>query len=217
MPKVDLVNNLLETERFDLLCVSETWLTPETLSRFLVFPGYTVVRRDRAKSTHGRQVRGGGVAVIHRNDIQCQVLQTPETRLLEILWLSVTWRGARPAIIGVAYRPPAGSVCQAVEELQEQLREVLLKGKPMFLLGDLNVNILNEQDADARRYNAALDELNLVQLIDEPTHLLPTPAALDHVVTNVCVPSARARVIETAISDQGATISRLLSAPLSAS
>ena len=98
------------------------WLTPVTLSRFVVFPSYAMVRRDRASSTKGQRVRGGRVAILHRNSIQCQVLKTPETRLLETPWLSVTWRGGRPAILGVIYRPPDGSVCQAVEELQEQLR-----------------------------------------------------------------------------------------------
>ena len=201
VPKVDVINKLLTSERLDLLCVSETWLTPETLSRFMVFPGYVMLRRDRASSTHGQRVRGGGVAIIHRDNIQCQVIQTPETRLLETLWLSVTWRGGRPAVVGVAYRPPSGSVCQAVEELQEQLREVLLRNRPVFLLGDLNINVLNSQAADVRRYQTALAELSLTQLIDRPTHLLPTPTALDHVITNVKVPAVRAEVLKTDISD----------------
>ena len=219
VPKVDIINNLLETERFDLLCVSETWLTPATLSRFMVFPGYAMVRRDRASSAPGQRVRGGGVAILHRDSIQCQVLQTPETRLLETLWLSVTWRGGRPAVVGVVYRPPAGSVCQAVEELQEQLREVLLRDRPVFLLGDININVLNAQSVDAKRYQAALAELNMTQLIDRPTHPLPTPAALDHVVTNVKIPTARAEVIETDVSDHlpiaiSAPIGRLRKQPM---
>ncbi|KAF0299165.1 hypothetical protein FJT64_003567 [Amphibalanus amphitrite] len=160
-----------------------------------------MVRRDRASSTNGQRVRGGGVAILHRNSIQCQALKTPETRLLETLWLSVTWRGGRPAIVGVIYRPPDGSVCHAVEELQEQLREVLLRNRPVFLLGDININVLNTQSADVRRYQAALAELNMTQLIDRPTHPLPTPAALDHIVTNIKIPPARVEVIETDISD----------------
>ena len=134
VPKVDAVNSLLESERFDLLCVSETWLTPDTLPRFMVFPGYAMVRRDRAESTDGQRVRGGGVAVIHREELHCQVLQTPPTSLLETLWVSVSVRGGRPAIVGVTYRPPAGSASQAVDELQEQLRDILARGKPTYLL-----------------------------------------------------------------------------------
>ena len=219
MPKIDLINNLLENERLDLLCVSETWLTPETLSRFMAFPGYAMVRRDRATSTQGERVRGGGVAIIHRDSIQCQVLQTPETRLLETLWLSVTWRGGRPAVVGVAYRPPAGSVCQAIEELREQLQEVLLRERPVFLLGDMNINVLNTQGADVKRYQAALAELSVTQPIDRPTHLLPTPTSLDHIITNVKSPAARAEVIETDISDHlpivvSAPIGRLRKLPV---
>ena len=198
-PKVDAINSLLDSEQFDMLCVSESWLTPDTLSRFIVFPGYVMVRRDRAESTEGQRVRGGGVAVIHREEMHCQVLSTPVTSLLETLWVSVSWRGGRPAIIGVAYRPPAGSVSQAVDELQEQLRDVLARGKPTYLLGDLNIDVLNAQSSDTRRYKAALSELNVAQLIDQPTHLRPNPSALDHIITNIT--SSRADVLTTPISD----------------
>ena len=199
VPKVNVVNTILEAEHFDLLCISETWLTPDTLSRFLVFPGYVMVRKDRAVSSQGHRVRGGGVAIIHREEISCQVLQTPATSLLETLWLSVCWRGGRPAIVGVIYRPPTGSVSQAVEELQEQLQEILIRAKPVVLLGDVNINILDTQSLDTRRYLTCLSELNLNQLIKQPTHLFPTPTALDHAVTNV--PSARASVLSTPIGD----------------
>ena len=198
-PKVDAINSLLDSEHLDLLCVSETWLKPETLSRFILFPGYAMVRRDRAVSTQGQRDRGGGVAIIHRDSIHCQVLETPATSLLETLWLSVTWRGGRPAIVGVAYRPPTGSVCQAVDELQEQLLEILAKGKPTFLLGDMNINVLNTLASDTRRYETILSELNLTQLVDQPTHLLPTPTALDHIITNI--PSSRAEVLSTPVGD----------------
>ena len=150
-----------------------------------MFPGYSIIRRDRAASTQGQRVRGGGVAIIHREDIQCQVLQTPATSMLETLWLSVSWRGGRPAIVGVVYRPPNGSVCQAVDELQEQLREILGRNKPTKRL---KINILNTQASDTRRYETALSELNLTQLINQPTHLLSSPSALDHVITNVPSP-----------------------------
>ena len=124
------------------------------------------------------------MAIIHGQEIHCQVLQAPAMTLLEALWLSATWRGGRPAISSASpYRPPAGSVSQAVEELQEQLRDVLTRDRPVFLLGDMNINVLNAQSTDTRHYEAALSELSLTQLINQPTHLLPTPTLLDHVIT----------------------------------
>ena len=70
-------------------------------------------------------------------------------------------------------------------ELQEQLRDVLARGKPTYLLGDLNIDVLNAQSSDTRRYKTALSELNVTQLIDRPTHLRPNPSALDHIITNM--------------------------------
>ena len=50
---VDLVISLLEREALDILCVAESWLSTEILSRFLIFPGYQVIRRDRVRLPGG--------------------------------------------------------------------------------------------------------------------------------------------------------------------
>ena len=134
-PKVDEVINLLRTERLDVLCVSETWLHSNILTKFLSFPGYHMVRRDRPKSMSTRKTRGGGVAVILKQDINYQQIKIAGSDLLETLWLTITWPGGRPSVIGVVYRPPSGSALIAIEDLQCQLQEVLTAHKLLFLLG----------------------------------------------------------------------------------
>ena len=52
-PKVDEINVLLETQDLDILCVSETWLTDKIPSRFMVFPGYEILRYDRRNTDPG--------------------------------------------------------------------------------------------------------------------------------------------------------------------
>ena len=56
MPSLDEVNGLLNTNNIDVLCISETWLSADVDDRYLVFPGYCVIRRDR-------KTRGGGIYV----------------------------------------------------------------------------------------------------------------------------------------------------------
>ena len=197
--KVDLVISLLEREALDILCVAESWLSPEILSRFLIFPGYQVIRRDRVRLPGGPS-RGGGVAIILREGMQHRTLDMPEADLIETLWLSVTWPGGRPSVIGVAYRPPAGPVNQAVDQLQEQLQTVLTHGKPVLLLGDININVLNPDSTATRYYNSCLAELGLVQLVRQPTHLHPIPTALDHIITNIDPPPP-VKVLDAPIAD----------------
>ena len=68
---LDDVNHLLLTEKLDVLCLSETWLTESMDDRSLVFPGYSVARRDR----RGRN--GGGVAILHRSNLSAELLTVP--------------------------------------------------------------------------------------------------------------------------------------------
>ena len=123
----------------------------------------------------------------------------PNTELLETLWLSISWPGGRPSVLGAIYRPPAGPVRRAVDQLQEQLRELLIAQKPLLLLGDTNINMLDNTSPDTRHYRNALAELNLAQLVQEPTHLHPIPTCLDHIITNIDHTSAT--VLPTPISD----------------
>ncbi|KAF0305993.1 hypothetical protein FJT64_022458 [Amphibalanus amphitrite] len=68
---LDEVNLLLLREELDVLCLSETWLTDSVDSSMLLFPGYTIRRRDREGRT------GGGVALICRNTLKLDVMRVP--------------------------------------------------------------------------------------------------------------------------------------------
>ena len=140
VPKVDQVIEILERQNLDILCVCETWLHSDVLFRFLLFPGYTIVRWDRPQVSSGQRKRGGGVAIILKQEIKHQVMAIPDADLIESLWLTITWPGGRLSVIGAVYRPPAGSVQRAIFQLEEQLREALISQKPLFLLGDININ-----------------------------------------------------------------------------
>ena len=83
------------------------------------------------------------------------------------------------------YRPPSSPVAGAVDDLHDQLRAARGYGKPVFCLGDININLLRPDGPGVRQYRAALHELDLVQLVTEPTHLEPTRSLIDHIITDV--------------------------------
>lgn len=187
VPKIDEVNQTLQKYDLDVLCVSESWLSEPVQNRVLIFPGYKIIRKDRPKTPgqHNRAAaRGGGVAILHRSDLTVTTLPISTSGPCETLWVNVSGRGRRSATVGVVYRPPHGPVIPAVEDITEQLRTALTNGKPTFCLGDFNINLLCPNGPGVRRYQTALSELNLYQLIRTPTHLEPSETLIDHIITN---------------------------------
>ena len=100
--------------------------------RFLSFPGYKILRRDR----EGR--RGGGVAMLLRTECRAQELVMPNGGPLETLWASVSWSGRQPITIGAIYRPPASPIGASLDHLGQQLQAARCFNRPVYLLGDVN-------------------------------------------------------------------------------
>ena len=191
---LDDINHLLVSERLDVLCLSETWLSENMDSSTLVFPGYTVVRRDRS----GRS--GGGVAIIHSSSLIAERLNVPSAgSSLESLWLQLTSR--RQLVIGVIYRPPGEPPVLAIDDLHDQLVYVMTKGKPMLVLGDTNFDILRPDKSGVSSYMQLLSSLSLHQLITTATRPGSSPTLLDHIITNHPELTSGARVTPCSISD----------------
>ncbi|KAF0302780.1 hypothetical protein FJT64_025149 [Amphibalanus amphitrite] len=174
---LDDVNHLLLTEKLDVLCLSETWLTGAMDSCTLVFPGYSVTRSDR----RGRS--GGGVAILHRSSLSTEQLTVPSAgSALESVWIQLT--GRRQIIVGAIYRPPSGPLAPIFDDLHDQLTHVISKKKPIFIFGDTNFDINQQAKTGVREYCQLLHDLSLHQLIMTPTRPGPTPSLIDHLITN---------------------------------
>ena len=64
------------------------------------------------------------------------------TSSLEQLWLHVQEPGRKYFVIGVAYRPPAASIKQFLEELQCSMAKIMetTGGEEHVLMGDFNMD-----------------------------------------------------------------------------
>ena len=196
------VTALIETHKPELVCLSETWLTDSVLDSYLVFNGYKLHRQDRTVPRKSNTtVRGGGVAILSSVGLKTERLNIKSTDpATDSLWLMVTYRGSS-AMVGVLYRPPGSTVSRFIDSLRDQLLDALASGKPVFLLGDVNIDVSRPSSSGVAAYTALLNELNLHQLVDRPTHLQPTPTILDHVVTNQPDTRASVAVLSEAIGD----------------
>ena len=83
------------------------------------------------------------------------------------------------------------------DALREQFEMALAAGKPVYVLGDFNVNLFAVDCADTVHFNSLLRDLNMSQLITDPTHPHPVSSLLDLVITNVSFPHLRASVLPT--------------------
>ena len=186
--------------------MSETWLQPDVLDRVLIFPGFSILRHDRdvARSTAAKQTRprGGGVAILIADSLRAVKLDIRGADpTVESLWLSVSGPGRRTVVVGAIYRPPGGPTSRCLGNIRNQLQAAVARGKPVFALGDYNINLLNPDGPGVRGFKTILSDLNLEQLINNPTHLHPTPTLLDLVVTNVTGLRDSARVLPEPVAD----------------
>ena len=78
---------------------------------------------------------------------------------------------------------------------------LLLNSVFFYLLGDMNLDVSRPEARGVRLYLQLLDELQLHQLIREPTHPCPTPTTLDHVITNMPPERSSTSVVDDDISD----------------
>ena len=97
--KIDEIYSVLCLEnKFDAVCVSETWLDSSIDDSKLLFPGYNIFRRDRNR-------HGGGTAIYISENITCRRLQNIEPLDIELILLEATFSNQN-VIIGACYRQP---------------------------------------------------------------------------------------------------------------
>ena len=185
---------LLRNHELDIHCLSDTFLTAQVLDKFLSFPGYNLIMRDR----EGRL--GGGVAIIHRTEITAKPLAMPNSNPLETLGVC-DLGGGRHITVGVIYRPPSCPVSTSLDALQRLPTAASSAGRLTFLLGDVNFDVLDGESPNTKRYTSVIEEMNMQQLVNSPIHLQPRPSTLDHVITDLRDPSPVVRVLPDIISD----------------
>ena len=192
---LDQLNQLLLTEKLDVICLSETFLNKNVDDRTLIVPGYRMLRRDRSGGSSG-----GGVAVLLRSDLRAEQLRTPTGgSSLETLWLQVGGRNS--VIVGVGYRPPSGQLVPALDDLHEQLTHILASDLPTYLLGDFNIDTLRPAKPGVVPYLQLLHELGLHQLVTAPTRQSENPTLIDHIITNKPQSASGTKVIACNISE----------------
>ena len=205
MPNMDSVQQTLSDHKIDVFCLTETWLSENVKRKFLVFPGYKMVRCDRPEAG----TRGGGVAILYREQLKCDTLSiTSDSVSSESLWVSISGGGRRSVTVGVFYRPPSQPTAAGLDSLHHQLQAAIATGRPVFCLGDFNVNLLCPSAPSTRLYTSVLSDLNLSQLISSPTRFNP-PSILDHIITSLPISECSVTIPPEPIADHMTILARV--------
>jgi exonuclease III len=127
--KLTELRNFLITENIDVVCLTETHLSNNTIS--ITFPGYAVVRKDRP--THM-----GGLITLIKDDIKFNQALLPNTKLLECV--AITIFGDKPYSIINTYLPGGARAPQIRSDLSDDLKSIHTRfnNQLFMLLGDMN-------------------------------------------------------------------------------
>ena len=159
-----------ELQTFDVVAISESWLTGEVADAELQsgWPAHCWFRRDRVG-------HGGGVAAAVRSSL-CPTrrtdLEPPDCELLVVQLC-----GGSPVIVAVCYRPPtADDQVRSIIGFAARVRHL---GHPLLLVGDLNLPeihwpehappVLSRHLLRAVTFVDGVNDLGLDQTVRAPT------------------------------------------------
>ncbi|CAB4005080.1 Hypothetical predicted protein [Paramuricea clavata] len=165
---------LMQENKFDVLAVSESWLTSSVRNEEVEIFGYSLSRLD----WRGRS--GGGVCAYIKSSLKKKVLRD----LTEIsesgfhqLWLQIQHKKLKSFLLCVCYRPPDSPVSCFTNNFMDNYIKALTFGKDIIIAGDLNCDLLKTAQ-EAKVLNDFCHCLNLTQLIDKSTRVTSRSSTL---------------------------------------
>ena len=172
--------------KFDIICISETWLSGNISNDDISLPGYSIFRNDRSSI-------GGGVAMYVNDQLPSKPKLNLQHQDIESIWIE-TEISKKKILVGTYYRPPNQNTAE-IEHFLEKLQETidntaLTNSESIIITGDFNDRCIVWNDDHSRsdlsnKLVNLLNATNLHQIIQEPTRITVTCAnLLDLIITD---------------------------------
>ena len=172
--KEDLLADYLRSEAFDIVIVTETWLTNQDRdlvwieSNELVKDGYLISTVNRGWR------RGGEIALIYKSNITVSKISQITYRSFEAVHWIVSIENTTLNLLGI-YHPPYLTSQKITNsmflgDLTDHLIRFMSSFKNILIRGNFNIHIDYAEDPDAQTFNDTMEALGLQQHVTFPTH-----------------------------------------------
>ena len=135
LPKnIDEINFSMTNKFIDLIAFNETRLDANITDNMINLDGYDIVRKDRSRN-------GGGVCIYLRSSINYKVRNYLVPTELEAVCVEIIKPHSKPFLVTTVYRPPS-ALSEFFDHFEKLIKAVDNENKEMYILGDLNCNML---------------------------------------------------------------------------
>ena len=187
------LDDLIQKVKPTVICLTEMW-SPYNPN----ISGY-----QRPIMSLRKKRRGGGVAAFITSEASYSTpnnINNIQTKYIEKIAINVEHRNQKTLIVTI-YRPPKSKVKESLEEIEQVLIEAYKTSDKLIITGDFNFDLLH-MDHNCKKYINLIQELQLTQLIDEPTRITSiSKSCVDHVLISPKLANTNAWVINAHISD----------------
>ena len=155
-----LVKETILSNKFDVFTISGSWLDASVSDLEIEVPGYNIYRVDRSNKT------GGGICAYVLNTYCTELMgdiSDISTTGFHQLWLKIQVRNLKSIIICTGYRPPDTPLTCWENDLTTTLIYALSLDKPVYIMGDLNCNLLSTECRELKSLTSFYELFNLSQ------------------------------------------------------
>ena len=200
--KFDSLFNLLMTLKFEckVICITETWCSDNSMNHNLFkLPQYNSIHQVR------RTGKGEGIAIFLHESLTFNVRHdlSVNNADIEALCVEIINKKSKNILINTQYRLPAGNFNEFEAYLNTFLAKSKTTDKTCFLVGDLNLNLIDYQSNAKVRDFVNLIFQYLVPIVNKPTRVTENNATLiDYIITNSFMDQENLTgILKTDISD----------------
>ena len=166
-------------DNFDVITVSETWLTTAIPDNLFSLPGFHPIHRRHRPL----DAAGGGVAAWVSLDLVVRRRYDLEVRHAEALWLELRSHN-NVFLLCVVYRPPSTGVSfwENMQFMVDNARSVD-RSKHIMFVGDFNADL---RSYDGTKFSHFVNDNHFISHINDPTRITnSTQTCLDRIVSNM--------------------------------
>lgn len=153
------------SQNIDIAFITETWLNElySPCLDMLVPTGFSIINKDR------KDQRGGGVAIIHKDNIAIMEIESCKYNTFECLTTNIKTKDNGNVLCHLLYHPP-GNTSAFGEHLSDLIAHCALVDANNLILGDLNLRWNETNNPLIQTLSNLLCDNNLTQHCTEETH-----------------------------------------------